>query len=200
MPGPIQWIPGPTAAFHWTGEPARPPDVPLVPGSIIGVRAWKVDRTDRLWPLGIRAAPPWEPGENQSRCFTQGGATEPCSPDCKVCIDAIALRQNGHTFNARCVCGFYGVFNPLMIPGSIDFSSNGVRLITGVVEVYGRMVLGPNGFRASKAKVLALIGDMGLDPKWDEVPRFSTMRRATTEFPITDPTQYLYPPKRGPMP
>jgi hypothetical protein len=132
-------------------------------------------------PVSIQMAPPWEPGENESRCL---GNFTPCTdPGCTLCRD---WPVPDHAFHRDCTCGFYGVFYPSLIP---------MRHVCGVVEVYGRVVVGPKGFRAAKARVLALVEtavlDTLIDPKWKTVPWFPDLATAMAEFPVTDPTPYL---------
>lgn len=168
--------------------------VPLVAGSVIGLRSWRVVHGD-LMPLTVQSAPPWRPGVNECRCYVNVPELHrPCVPGCPACLEAIALAANGHTFDARCVCGFYGVFRP----DSVPFGMRSGFVIAGVVEVYGRMVLGPTGFKASKARVLALASHPDAPPwppplrdEWRGRPHFRDLRDAVAEFPLTDPTPYL---------
>jgi hypothetical protein len=165
-------------------------DVPLVAGSVIGLRSWRLEAGE-LMPVSIQMAPPWEPGENESRCL---GNFTPCAePGCTLCRD---WPVPDHAFHRDCTCGFYGVFYPSLIP---------TRHVFGVVEAYGRVVVGPKGFRAARARVLALVEtavgtpgaarltslDTVIDPKWRTVPWFPDMATAMAEFPVTDPTPYL---------
>jgi hypothetical protein len=49
-----------------------------------------------------------------------------------------------------CTCGFYAFFNTT----SNEYFSEDV--VTGIIEGYGEVVIGPRGFRAKKAKIVAL--------------------------------------------
>lgn len=169
----------------------------LVAGSVIGVRAWRIDGRGQLWPLSVRTAPPWEPGENLARCFKEadrpvGSRCE--NPDCPLCNGT----RTHADFQADCVCGFYGVWQPLTVP----VNHEAPWYVAGVVEAYGRVVLGSNGFRAAKARVLALCGThpawrrerMPMPPlhrQWEQVPRFESLSEALAEYPTTDPMEYL---------
>lgn len=53
-----------------------------------------------------------------------------------------------HDF-VQCKCGFYGYYT-----GSLDWASN--KTVSGIVEAFGKVELGPRGFRAEKAKILAI--------------------------------------------
>jgi len=167
--------------------------VPLVAGSVIGIRAWRGDG-HQLWPVAVQGSAPWQPGENLSRCYVgQSMPGDRCSnPFCQLCNP-----EQRHRFEASCTCGFYAVFHPRHVPQGPAYRVN------GVIEGYGRVVLGPGGFRASKARVLALCpADLlpvhslrpDLPPQWRQVPWFRSLHAAVTEFPVTDPTPYLPPP------
>jgi len=203
LPGRIQWVAGTVSPMPPMPIPPPNVDVPLVAGSVIGLRVWRLDDFGELLPLTQKLAAPWRPGENESVCLASGlsGPMDqwPCSPWCETCRDAIALRTNGHTFDARCTCGFYGVFRPGHIP-----ARNGPEyVVCGVVEAYGRTVVGPGGFRASRAKVLALTGPPGavaaypastfrrLSRRWESVPFLPSLDHAMSEFPLTDPKDYI---------
>jgi len=159
--------------------------VPLVAGSVIGIRAWRGDGHS-LWPVAVHGAPPWQQGENVSICVANASRTGGCGdPDCPACHP-----RPRHTFDAGCTCGFYAVFHERHVPSG-DFCR-----ITGVVEGYGRMIVGPGGFRASKARVLALAyrpepRENILPPMWRSTPLFGSLKDAVAEFPVTDPTPYL---------
>jgi hypothetical protein len=199
MARPITWtgqVSVQGSALVPTPEPARPKDVALVAGSVIGVRAWRIDGRGQLWPLSVRSVPPWEAGENLAACHREERRPELVlceNPDCPICHKAA---HQG--FEADCVCGFYGVWQPLSVP----VNSEAPWYVAGVVEAYGRVVLGPIGFRASKARVLALCGTHPswrrqpvvtppLHRQWEQVPRFDSLREALAEYPTTDPTEYL---------
>lgn len=172
-------------------------DVSLVAGSVIGVRAWRIDIHGHLWPLSVHAAPPWQAGENLARCFKEMDrpqASKCENPDCPICNRTTTHEE----FAAECVCGFYGVFEPVTIP----VGNNSPFLVSGVIEAYGRVVLGPGGFRAAKAKVLALCGThpswrrerMPIPPlhaQWQATPKFRSLVEALDEYPVTNPMEYL---------
>jgi hypothetical protein len=201
MMPPIQWTAGQVSP---TPTPTPTPfvqPIPLVPGFAVGLRAWLVANGGDLQPIAMHNAPPWEPGENLAQCFVRGdGSDRPCRPDCQTCLDAIALRGNRHGFDPKCSCGFYGVWEADKIP----VVNRGIPMAYGVVKVYGRTVIGPAGWRAEKAQVLALAAENptirnpfpppyppAVLAKWHAVPRFPFLSHAIREFPPTDPEQYL---------
>lgn len=67
--------------------------------------------------------------------------------------------QAGHDL-AECQCGLHGFFR-----GSIDFAYN-ENAVNGLVRAFGRMRIGPKGFRAQSAEIIALYVPDGYD-SWD---------------------------------
>lgn len=112
----------------------------------------------------------------------------------------------------RCDCGFYAYFdgaNDYLIQPSSGYSAGGyvtfgyaepdrAPRIAAIVEGYGVCTVGTRGFRASKARILAIVDPGGETAKtavaFDKVRRnypdvlvFDTEREAVTTFPLTDP-------------
>jgi hypothetical protein len=79
-------------------------------------------------------------------------ATPKSLPDSPASIrgagEDIEVSQPPHSLET-CTCGFYGYFD-----GSDDYHDNG--RITAVVEAYGEVIIGTRGFRAMKARILAV--------------------------------------------
>lgn len=111
---------------------------PLVAGSLIGIRAFRVRGDGTL--TGVAYEVPYEEGENEAKCM----------------IGASTWLQQHKMAGLHCSCGFYAYFHkghsaylPLM-----DY---GERMVTGLIEGYGRCTVGSLGFRAEKAKIIALV-------------------------------------------
>lgn len=158
----------------------------LVAGSIIGVRCWRYSDAGFLMPMNMHQAPPWEPGWNQCRCFREQMFGNCGDPDCVECQRSRATGKP-HTFHPECQCGFYAVFRPRHIPYGQP------SVIQGVIEGRGKSVVGPEGFRISEAKILALV-DIGWNRLFSQYPGvalFSSIQRAVREFPPTDPLPLL---------
>lgn len=159
----------------------------LVAGSIIGVRCWRSSDGGLLMPMNMHQAPPWEPGWNQCQCFREAVFNACGDPDCVEC-QRNRTRRQPHTFHPGCACGFYAVFKPHHIPYGLSST-----VIQGVVEGRGQSVVGPEGFRISEARILALV-DRGWSRFFDRYPGvalFSSIERAVREFPPTDPWPLL---------
>jgi hypothetical protein len=184
----------------------------FAPGSVKGVRSFKVDKFGRL--TGVTFEKVWTPGENSAECLRDdsmnsmwqmltgitnsysvrsnyylgaGGGVyvDPTTPPTPTLPPSVSM---GSQFGRRgkgkggvvtvpksipgtpavnrgtsedieaakpahsletCKCGFYGYFD-----GSDDYHDNG--RITAVVEAYGEVIIGTRGFRAMKARILAV--------------------------------------------
>lgn len=128
----------------------------LYQGAVRGMRAFDVDQLGRL--RGVTHDAVWLPGENVAEhrgalsrvTFTiTAGPMRFANPKPKFEPSKIDVPP-GHDFTSCQSCGFYAYFgdeNKYAQPGRIS----------GVIEGYGVVHLGTNGFRAEKAKVVALL-------------------------------------------
>lgn len=155
----------------------------LAPGVVHGTRSFNVDKYGRL--TGVTYQQVWTPGENAAICRrTDNGlswlisasalaAGGPLStPPRPNTMSAAVRRMMGYYETAQedksettpgpphsfedCACGFYGYFE-----GSDDFHDE--KRISAVVEAYGETVIGTRGFRAMKARIVALVVSDGVD-------------------------------------
>lgn len=115
----------------------------------------------------------------------------------------------GHDI-ADCNCGFYGFFN-----GSLDYADD--HRASGIVEGFGMVNVGTRGFRASKARVIALymppeaspdaegkVSSWKLHPgstekvaaNYPDVPMYSDLNRMLFDFPTDPPNQAAIEPPR----
>ena len=120
----------------WTGEET------LVPAALRGFRSWRV-RDGKLLSTGV--AHEWDRPEVSARCLRDAvsGGYDPDCP-CDLCL------HNTHAAPVKdCGCGIYGWYDPV--------DSRLVRSdVFGVVEVTGRAVMASHGFRAERARIVAL--------------------------------------------
>lgn len=137
----------------------------LAVGTTKGLRAFDVDSLGRL--TGVTHKAVWRPGENVAECrrsrrtpqcakahddmismFAYHGAKPrmpagwPHTPQCFDSTPCLGLEPN-------CECGFYAFYN-----GANDYRQS--SRVSAVIEGYGRTVVGTRGFRAEKAKIVAL--------------------------------------------
>lgn len=121
-------------------------------GSVLGHRIFKVNLEGQLTPISHDGI--WYPGENSAVCkaYPSKERVEPKreGEDYTEFNKRVAAWRNDHDFE-ECEHGFYAYF---------DGHDNGYTYqnmyVTGVIEAYGDVLIGTKGFRATKAKILAL--------------------------------------------
>jgi hypothetical protein len=146
---------------------------PLVLGAARGLRTFYLDHHGVL--RGVTYKFPWRDGENVAQCmvaknvdpmqkprsrfgnvgapYLMGGIEFPDDPDAEI------KPSKGHEWDRceglspDCGCGFYAYHT-----GEVQYATNGAGCrITAVVEAYGRVILGPLGYRAEKARIVAAV-------------------------------------------
>ena len=128
--------------------------LPLI-GSVRGFRWWRVGSgVDLLSPW--RGPVRWTPGENEASCLGRRGMLGWKTSRAPHPMGSPA---------AECECGFYALHSLPELseePGrsiwEIDADTSGGRhgLVLGVVEGYGRVLIGTAGWRARFGQILAL--------------------------------------------
>lgn len=126
--------------------------IDLAIGSVRGWRDWVLTTDGVLTPVTHRSGGEWLPGENVATCQAyvhkkQIGEQGDLS-DAEY-AEKRAHWKRTHTMD-ECEHGFYAYFD-----GSHQMYSTGPR-IRGVIEGFGEVLIGTKGFRASKAKILAV--------------------------------------------
>lgn len=149
---------------------------PLVLGAARGHRSFYLDEGG--WLRGVTYRWPWRDGENVAQCFVTvqtnplkpvpgryynlygatppyyaGGVVFQADPDVPVAALEGHQLAGCDGIDADCGCGFYAYHDADM---KYALSGPGCR-VTGVVEAYGRLVLGPQGYRAQKARILGIV-------------------------------------------
>lgn len=132
----------------------------FVPGTVRGCRSWTMTSTGRLQSLFKPYA--WVDGVNVAKCLrgtvricADRGFHETHDETCYkslACDGGIAL---------TCECGFYARTDYVTeystaTPPPIGATANYRCRVSGVVEGYGKAVVGTQGFRSSHARILAL--------------------------------------------
>lgn len=164
-------------------------------GVVTGTRSFDVDNLGRLLGVSFRAV--WLPGENEAKCMERDdadyyrqvllGGSPTRGPQVRE------SRRPAHSI-VECAHGFYGYYE-----GSNDFYEPG--RVMGVVEAYGETIIGTRGFRASKARIVALhipdevsVGKRRLITRnYQGVPVFDSFEAMISEFPPDDAGQGLGP-------
>lgn len=118
------------------------------------LRGW---REWGLGPDGIRGAlgKRWRPGVNVAQCHGPHATMLRVLDDMLV---AAGLPAPRHVVEPWCTCGLYSWRRPDRIGSRPD-------KITGVVEMWGRVLVGEHGFRAEYARVVALAGPRPGQPR-----------------------------------
>lgn len=159
-------------------------EVPLYTGPFFGFRHFRVTRTGHLTGVTYREA--WKPGENVATCYRLGWADASVVTDEDVAAlssfpaGATPAVHIGMYLGAvrsslarkpmpckgvalDCECGFWSYHRrkdaaPAGSPWSASTFTTFATAdtVTGVVANYGRMTTGPKGFRAQKARIVAL--------------------------------------------
>ena len=168
----------------------------LALGTLQVYRSWRLFDDKVLYSVSFPTT--WRSGENIARCnFTQFL----CS--CFACARAATPEKTPETMYSHsaphevCHCGFYGTYEPGYY---IDQLENWARLAgatiqypkmlfatgiqfgaIGVVELYGRVILGTKGARAEKARIVALAG-FDVDG-YDDIPRFPSKEELLAAYP-----------------
>lgn len=189
-------------------------DRPFVAGSLTGIRAFSVDALGRL--TGVTHKQVWLPGENIADCrrveygntWGHGGLVTPghlvqsifewTAPRQRVSLvhaGREAAKKERELASHRpgslaCQCGFYAYFDD-----AYNNPYDQKDRVRGLVEGYGLVTVGSRGFRAEKAKIVALIISTNrrnaltdrLIANYSGVPVFARRRDALEKFPLVAP-------------
>jgi hypothetical protein len=123
-------------------------DPDLVLGAVTGYRWWTLPepdydldpgKADRIWPAELLKGQwdTWHPGVNTAVCHPDGGCT-PHDP-------AETPKKDGG-------CGYWAYW----LPQPHNLSRNRTMPVFGVVRGSGKILLGEDGFRAGRARLLAV--------------------------------------------
>lgn len=171
--------------------------------AVLGTRSFKVQ--DGGWLSGIVHEQVWDnTGLNESMCLKGEDVMKVYWPD----EEPELLRDHpDHPFEP-CSCGFYGFFE-----GSNDWKRDAP--VWGVIEAFGELVIGRRGFRAKKARLHAIVINVGrydnglahsplTEDKADlirlnywNIPEFATFEEMITAFPPGSPELDTLPAYTG---
>lgn len=122
---------------------------PLYAGTMVGLRVFRFRSDGSL--TGYYHQIEWTPGENKAICLNDSVVFRPNPIIAGGQPLSMSACDIPHEVSLDCTCGFYAYHSGL---NEYDGSPNSVA---AVVEGYGHMVVGDRGFRAGKARILALI-------------------------------------------
>ena len=124
----------------------------LVAGSLITVRYWQA-RTVEPRLVG-RYGKPWTAGENVATCYNRPGFDGLEYVHTEYGPKLVYVPPDGRVPDPDCGCGFWSYYARQVSPYSpYGYDPFGV---VGVVESYGRVLMGSLGIRAERARILAL--------------------------------------------
>lgn len=152
--------------------------VDFAAGSVFGARWWNL-AVNEPFLQGVYAQ--WTPGVNTAECLVDetlmlgvaGGATvtlpRAAASDLRAVLGAaVAQLTPSHTAPEHlCTCGFYGYWSPTADDRGILPSTPMAAHVFGVVEGFGRTLLGDRGFRCEKVRIVAAYVEPR-DEKWRE--------------------------------
>ncbi len=117
-------------------------ELDLAIGSVAGVRWWNLRMPDGpdgqpdLILEGVHSSQSWQPGENTARC-----------------INLYYPHAAPHEVPwEQCACGFWAYWE---VPDEPNPHNFGIPVL-GVIEGYGRTLIGDRGFRCARARITAL--------------------------------------------
>lgn len=153
-------------------------------GAITAIRGWRVEE-DRTSPhFGLLSAlfrkSFWTEGENIADCVSM----EPLGMYRPVLSPCPGICEDHHG------CGFYGYHKSAYVNAMLGAP------VWGVVSMYGRVEVGTNGVRSSKAKILALharstLAGPAVALRYPTVPMFVSDEFMLKAFPLSDVTELL---------
>jgi hypothetical protein len=161
---------------HYHDEDCSGPD--FIAGSALGQRVWMLDAQG--WLRGVTYRQVWLPGENKADCFVT--ERKPgrfiLTPTGYSAVDqmfriagvgfgigesgAEAELQDGFNWarceglDPECGCGYYAYHAGHPGQPSYGFVGGVGYRVGGVIEGYGKVILGSQGFRAQKARIRAI--------------------------------------------
>jgi hypothetical protein len=159
-------------------------------GVVTGTRSFSVDRLGRL--TGVTYKKVWRPGENVAKCYRSEDHYHSLLGGTIIRTSGIE-RTDEHAMT-ECDHGFYAYYE-----GSNDFYEEG--RIMGVIEGYGETLIGTRGFRASKARIVALhipedveVAKRRLISRnYPDIPQFGSFEAMVEAFPPDDAGQGINP-------
>jgi len=146
-------------------------EVPFSAGSVFGIRRW-TERPDREYPLvGYHYG-------NHSWV-----------PDVMVAVCAVKRHEPipHRAGTVDCTCGLYAQWSPPQDQTwweKLDVHPSHGHGVWGVLEGFGRVSVGPKGFRAEKGRIVALALPSELVPMY-RCPRYETISEMLEAHPLS---------------
>lgn len=164
---------------------------PFVAGSLLGLRSFSVGPDGHL--TGVVQPYPYTAEENVAVCVRGDRVLNRMLMhlDGPVGQQARAAEEKHQLLNLDCSCGFYAYFNgidPYSSAGSVMFGSS--ARVTGLIEGYGRTVVGTKGFRAEKARLVAIVFGLETEERFRNTHPLIRMLRGQRPIPFPTGDQW----------
>lgn len=181
------------------GDQACQGDRQLVLGSLVGYRRWITGGDG--WLRGWDHHERWQTGVSRSTCWRLGRdgtsgwfpGNPQFRPSGEVRLPGGRVRNPCSGMEVGCSCGYWAYTD-------VTRAVQGVSDVIGAIEGTGRVVVGPAGFRAERARILAILPRSAWYPykqagddkmiaavgKRYGVPVLEHPGQLTAEFPASD--------------
>lgn len=182
----------------------------LAMGGMRGLRVWRLYGTSRLHALW-RYSYIWQPGENVAECdrdvrISIGYQDDKQQRRYNYRITNVTYEPNyehAGVVDENCQCGFYaftsnesrGSAESIVRMANLGYYLTPQRFVFGVINGWGKTLVGESGFRSEKAEIVALWTPYegrwalfdehreGLDSQFN-VPLFPTFNQMLEQFPL----------------
>ncbi len=144
-------------------------EIPLINGTVRGLRAFTINEDGTLTSIVIGSGKTaYTEGINHAKCEA---VRNMYSPDVTRWLISQGWIQDHRAPDKLCNCGIYAYFNETHVNGETNFVYSSYRRVVGIVEGSGRCIVGDEGFRAEKIKIVALVDDTSRDPLMQRKPK-----------------------------
>lgn len=172
----------------------------FVYGSALGLRVFSLDSRGIL--RGVTYPQAWHPGENIAKCLVarldgseadlqEGYFYQVAGIGIDDTMEAVPRVMAGYAakgcgngnldsaMDAACSCGFYAYHSK----NAVGYSTRHGARVLALIEGYGKVVVGALGFRAQKARIVAIV---------PPTPHEASQRRRDMERAISDIDEVLH--------
>lgn len=148
-------------------------DSTVVAGTLCGYRYWRLTCCLGYW--GLRSP-------IYSRMWNEGWTEA-------VCGLSPSYRHGPRVPNSGCACGLHACHTPQTLREYMEDPPFAFPVIQGCVEATGQIIVGPDGFRAQRMRIVALALDSDLTqrifpgPAYSSIPQYGSMAELEHDFP-----------------
>lgn len=136
-------------------------EVPLIPGELYGMRAFRVRDDGTLGPLHRNRSFVYESGVNVAKCDDEPYQVKFTFGNGHTFMTNMAMSEVFHPNDPApqldCTCGFYGYFDET--PNTSHMVHGDGEHVNAVVRATGRCLVGDLGFKAEKMEVVGFVAN-----------------------------------------